>query len=63
MYKAKIDKDNNIICPDCNKSKYKVFKRDNVDTGIYLNRCKCENCGQLFNYKVDKKNNPIFSKK
>lgn len=59
MPKAKIDKDNNITCPDCNKSEYEIFRRDDLDQEIYLNHCKCS-CGQLFTYKVDKKNNVII---
>lgn len=55
MLKAKIDKDNNVICPNCDRSEYDIFRRDNLGEGTYLNHCKC-GCGQLFAYKVDKQN-------
>jgi len=58
--KAKINPEiSEILCPTCNKSDLTIFRRDRVSKEIYLNHCKCENCGQLFTYKVDKKNNPI----
>jgi Zn finger protein HypA/HybF involved in hydrogenase expression len=34
-----------ILCPTCNKSDFKVFRRRRVSEEIYLNQCKCEGCG------------------
>lgn len=60
MLKAKINPETSeIVCPTCNESNFTIFRRDKVSKEIYLNHCKCENCGQLFIYNVDKKNNPI----
>ncbi len=52
-----------ILCPTCKKNDFKVFRRRKDSEEIYLNQCKCESCGQLFIYKVDKKNNVILDKK
>ena len=63
MFEAKINPyTSEIICPTCEKSNFTIFRRDKVPPKIYLNHCKCENCGQLFIYNVDKKNNPILGK-
>lgn len=63
MFEAKIDPETSeIICPTCEKSNFTIVRRDKVSQGVYLNHCKCENCGQLFIYTVDKKNNPILGK-
>jgi transcription elongation factor Elf1 len=48
-----------ILCPTCNKNNFTIFRRDKTSEELYLNHCKCENCGQLFIYSVDKKNNPV----
>lgn len=55
-------KTNGIICPACEKDNFKIFRRDKVSKEIYRNHCQCENCGQLFVYNVDKKNNIILEK-
>ena len=52
-----------VLCPTCKKGNFKIFRRDKVSEEIYLNHCKCEECAQLFIYKVDKKNSPIFGKR
>jgi len=64
MKEADIDsKTSEILCPTCKKSNFKTFRRDKVLQVAYLiNHCRCEECGQLFTYKVDKKNNPILEK-
>lgn len=51
-----------VICPTCNKSNFTIFRRDKVSDEIYFNHSKCEDCGQLFIYNVDRKNNPILEK-
>ena len=51
-----------ILCPDCSKSNFKIFRRDKLSKEQYLNHCKCESCGQIFVYKVDKRNNVILEK-
>ncbi len=48
--------------PTCEKRNFTIFRRDKVSKEIYLNHCRCENCGQLFIYNVDKKNNPVLGK-
>lgn len=56
--KAKIvPETSEILCPICEQSTFKIFRRDKVSKEVYLNHCKCENCAQLFVYKVDKMNN------
>ena len=61
MLRAKINPETfKTICPTCEKNSFTIFRRDKVTQEIYLNHCKCENCGQLFIYKVDKKKNPIL---
>jgi len=63
MFKAIINAEiSEVLCPTCDKSNFAIFRRDKVSNEIYLNHCKCENCGQLFIYSVDKKNNPILGK-
>lgn len=63
MFEAKINLyTSETICPTCDKSNFTIFRRDKIPNEIYLNHCKCENCGQLFLYNVDKKNNPILEK-
>jgi len=42
-------------CPICNKSAYKVLRRDVLEQNIYLNHCRCGDCGQVFIYKVDER--------
>lgn len=61
--KAKIDPETSeVLCPTCVKNNFTIFRRDRVSGEIYLNHCKCENCGQLFVYNVDKKDNVILRK-
>lgn len=61
MFKAIINPETSeVLCPTCDKSNFTIFRRDKVSNEIYLNHCKCKNCGQLFTYKVDKKNNPVL---
>ena len=63
MLEAKINPETSeIICPGCESENFKIFRRDKVSNQIYLNYCKCENCGQLFACNVDKKNNPVLDK-
>ena len=58
--KAKINPETSeILCPTCEVSNFKIFRRDKISKEIYLNHCKCENCAQLFVYKVDRKNDVI----
>jgi len=49
-----------IACPSCEKCNFTIFRRDKVSEKMYLNRCKCASCGQLFIYKVDEKNNAVL---
>lgn len=49
-----------ILCPTCNKSNFPIFRRDKTEQGIYLDHCKCDECGQLFVYKSDKKGKYIL---
>ena len=58
---AKVNKETNeVLCLTCEQSTFKIFRRDKISKEIYLNHCKCENCAQLFIYKVDKTNNVII---
>lgn len=60
-FQAKINPETKeVLCPTCEESNFKAFRRDKISKEIYLNHCKCENCAQLFIYKVDKKNNVIL---
>lgn len=59
--RAKVNPETNeILCPTCEESNFKVFRRNKISKEIYLNYCKCENCAQLFIYEVNKKNNVIL---
>ncbi len=49
-----------IICPTCDKSNFVIFRKDKIEEEIYLNHCKCKNCGQLFVYKADLANRIVI---
>lgn len=51
-----------IFCPTCKMSNFEILEEEKISEEIYHNHCKCENCGQAFVYKVDKKNNIILKK-
>ena len=63
VLEAKINPETSeALCPTCEKTNFTIFRRDELPEEIYLNHCKCKNCGQLFIYSVDKKNKPILEK-
>lgn len=62
MRKAKVDKDSQtVLCPKCDKSNFTIFRKEPLDEGkIYLHHAKCRECGLLFIYKVNQKEEPLI---
>ena len=63
MLKANINTETSeVSCPGCEENNFTTFRRDKVSKKTYLNHCKCENCGQLFVYNVNEKDDVVFEK-
>ena len=41
-----------LICPCCQTNDYLIFTKKNTSGDFFCLDCKCEDCGNLFTYKV-----------
>jgi transposase-like protein len=43
-----------VKCPACASPDYRIYRREPAEDHALVYRCRCNNCGDTFRYKVDR---------
>jgi len=59
MLKANISDSIGVNCPACSSTVFVIYRRTPSQTSTIQNQCRCEDCGEHFEYEEDKTGNII----
>lgn len=58
--KALIGDDNSVICPFCNGRQFNVIRRELAEHRRIVKKCRCEGCGDRFEFTESKEGKPLI---
>ncbi len=58
---AQIENEERIVCPYCTNDRYIVIRRRMEEDQVLVKTCRCEACGDSFEFAEDREGTPIES--